>query len=183
MKKKTILLWWLFVTALEPGKFKIPCLDRFLATTIVLTLQGSLNFLAHILDLMWLRFCWALPYYFCFVLMQNEFFNVSSALKEYCFFPRKVKQSQKITCTDRFLATAITCTFLEDLHNFLAHLYLMRAVTFLLNTTVLFSFGFSQNEFFIVPSTSILQQQLLFLSISSSLTSDNLPPLTTWVNY
>ena len=47
------------MTALEPEKFKIPCLDRFLATTIVLTLQGSLNFLAHILaiDLMWLRFC------------------------------------------------------------------------------------------------------------------------------
>ena len=55
--KKAILLWWLFVTALELGKFKISCLNRFLATTIVLTLQGSLNFLAHILDLMWLRFC------------------------------------------------------------------------------------------------------------------------------
>ena len=46
-----------FVTALEPGKFKISCLDRFLATIIALTLQGSLNILAHILDLMWLRFC------------------------------------------------------------------------------------------------------------------------------
>ena len=77
-----------FVTALEPEKFKISCLDRFLVTTIVLTLQGSLNFLAHILDFMWLHFCWVLPYYFCFVFFY-EFFNVSSALKEYCFFHAK----------------------------------------------------------------------------------------------
>ena len=100
-----------FVTALEPEKFKISCLDRFLATIMALTLQGSLNFLAHILDLMWLRFCWVLRYYFCFVLTQNEFFNVSSALKEYCFFHAKKNSHRRLRARTGFWPLLYTCTF------------------------------------------------------------------------
>ena len=54
VKEETILLWWPFVPAFEPRKFNISCLDRFLATAIVLTVGPAL-FLAHIY-LMWLRF-------------------------------------------------------------------------------------------------------------------------------
>ena len=37
VKEETILSRWLFVPPFEPRKFNISCLDRFLATAIVLT--------------------------------------------------------------------------------------------------------------------------------------------------
>ena len=57
--------------AFEPRKFKISCLDRFLATAIVLTVGPAL-FLAHIY-LMLLRFF----FFFCSIteLFLNRFYD------------------------------------------------------------------------------------------------------------
>ena len=143
MKKKTILLWWLFVTALEPEKFKISCLDRFLATTICTDVAGLAQLYRAHTRFNVVTFLLSITVLLLFFFF-NEFFNVSSALKEYCFFDAKWNSHRRLCARTGFwpLLLHAYVLFLEGLHNFLAHLYLMRAVTFLLNTTVLFLFWF-----------------------------------------
>ena len=70
--------------------------------------------------------------------------------------------------------------FLEGVHNFLAHLYLMRAVTFFLNTTVLFLFWFHAKRIlyctiYFHSATTVTFLKHLFISHTrQSSTSDHL---------
>ena len=119
--EKTILFWWLFVPASEPGNLKISCMASFLttATSFLAQLSGAAQLPHAHLSCVHIfngdTFLLTTTVLICFVFKQNEFFNVCFESNTDCFFPRRVTQQ-------------------------------------------------------------------LFLSIYSSLKSDNLPPLTTCVN-